>query len=130
MKVRQLDKNWDYLFGRGTHAYLEGAEAVAQTIKSRLLLLYGEWWENLTDGLPLWQNIIGSRGTPENLKTVDYLFKDRILGTQDVVSILAYKSKFKDRVYTFTAAVSTKYGDIVITNDMTSKPAKSEERIV
>lgn len=45
MIYRRLSKDWDYTFGNGTSNYIKGAEAVAQAIKSRLLLLYGEWWE-------------------------------------------------------------------------------------
>ena len=78
MIYRKLDENWDYIFGRGRNAYLEGADAGAQAIKSRLLLLYSEWWEDLEDGLPLWEKILGSSGRPENLKAVGFIFKDRI----------------------------------------------------
>ncbi len=53
MIYRKLDENRDYIFGRGKNAYPEGADAVAQAIKSRLLLLYSEWWEDLEDGLPI-----------------------------------------------------------------------------
>ena len=53
MIYRMLDADGDYVFGRSKHAYLEGVEAVAQAIKTRLLLLYAEWWEDREDGLPL-----------------------------------------------------------------------------
>ena len=57
MKNRRLTDNWDYTFGHGINDYLTGVEAVAQAIKSRLLLLYHEWWEDLEDGLPLFEKI-------------------------------------------------------------------------
>ena len=107
MIYRKLDENWDYIFGRGKNAYLEGADAVAQAIKSRLLLLYSEWWEDLEDGLPLWEKILGSSGRPENLKAVDFIFKDRILG---------YDSEFQNRNYLFRCAVETLFGTLIISN--------------
>lgn len=116
MIYRQLDDNGDYIFGRGKHAYLEGVDAVAQAIKTRLLLLYHEWWEDLEDGLPLWEKIMASSGQPSNIKAVDFIFRERIQGTTGVLSILGYESSFENRHYTFRCAVETLYGSIVISN--------------
>lgn len=116
MIYRQLDENWDYVFGKGVHAYLSGVEAVAQAIRSRLLLFYGEWWEALKDGLPLWERILGTSGHPDNLAAVDYLFKERISGTEGVISIIAYESSYENRFYKFRAAVETRFGTLIITN--------------
>lgn len=118
MIYRMLDQDGDYVFGRGKHAYLEGAEAVAQAIKTRLLLLYAEWWEDRQDGLPLWEKILTTSGGKNSLQAVDYLFKDRISNTTGVLALLGYESDFNDksRRYTFKAAVETLYGTLVISN--------------
>ncbi len=116
MIYRQLDDNGDYIFGRGKHAYLEGVDAVAQAIKTRLLLLYHEWWEDLEDGLPLWEKIMASSGRPDNIKAVDFIFRERIQNTIGVLSILGYESSFKNRRYIFRCAVETLYGSLVISN--------------
>ena len=118
MIYRMLDQGGDYVFGRGKHAYLEGAEAVAQAIKTRLLLLYAEWWEDREDGLPLWERILSSSGSPSNQQAVDFIFKERISGTTGVLSLLGYESNFDsdNRKYTFKAAVETLYGTLVISN--------------
>lgn len=116
MIYRQLDDNGDYIFGLGKHAYLEGVDAVAQAIKTRLLLLYHEWWEDLEDGLPLWEKIMASSGQPSNIKAVDFIFRERIQNTTGVLSILGYESSFKNRRYTFRCAVETLYGSLVISN--------------
>lgn len=115
MRYRQLDSNWDYIFGKGTHAYLEGSDAVAQAIKSRLQLLYREWWEDREDGLPLWEKILGTSVHPQNLAAVDSIYVERILGTEGVVSIMDYESSFENRQYTFKAAVVTLYGLLIVT---------------
>ena len=118
MIYRMLDENGDYVFGRGRHAYLEGVEAVAQAIQTRLLLLYSEWWEDREDGLPLFEKILASSGSPSNVQAVDFLFKERISGTKGVLSILGYDSNFNDdtRKYTFRAVVETLYGSLIISN--------------
>ena len=114
---RRLDGNWDYTFGQGKQCYLQGAEAVAQAIKSRLWLLYREWWEDLEDGLPLWEKILGTSGGPANIAAVDMIFRNRIEGTPDVIAIVDYASNFERRHYSFSCIVNTKYGNVVITNE-------------
>lgn len=115
MFYRCLDENWDYRFGRQRNDYLTNIEAVAQAVKSRLKLLKGEWWEDPTDGLPLWQEILGMR-TPKGV--IDRIIQERILGTLNVREI-AYMSSSYDpntRSYTFYCVVDTIYGQAVITN--------------
>lgn len=118
MKNRRLDENWDYVFGHGVNDYLTGAEAVAQAIKSRLLLLYREWWEDREDGLPLFEKILASSGREENITAVDIILKDRIANTKDVLAVLSFSSDFNrdSRVYQFSANVDTVYGTLYITN--------------
>ena len=117
MKYRRLDDDWDYCFGRGQQNYLTGAEAVAQAIKSRLLLLYHEWWEDLEDGLPLWERILGTSGSDENRQAVDIIIRDRISGTEGVHTVTAFESSFERRNYKFTATVDTIYGTLYISNE-------------
>ncbi len=118
MRYRQLDANGDYMFGYGKQAYLEGAAAVAQAIKTRLLLLYAEWWEDREDGLPLWERILGTGGSADNLQAVDYIIKDRIQKTNGVLSVSAFSSEFdhEKRKYGFRAAVETLYGALIVSS--------------
>ena len=129
MKYRMLDADGDYVFGRGKHAYLEGGEAVAQAVKTRLLLLLGEWWEDLEEGLPLWTKIVGTRGTETQLQAVDLIFKDRIYNTLGVKRILNFTSRFHNRAYIFTAAIDTEDGPVLITNDMKAAAKLSNREV-
>lgn len=116
MKYRTLDKNWDYTFGHGLQNYLKGSEAVAQAIKSRLWLLYGEWWEDREDGLPLFERILATSGSDANIDAVNGIIRDRIEGTEGVLNVISFESDYKDRIYSFTARVNTRYGELTITN--------------
>ena len=82
MRYRRLDENHDMCFGRGLSDYLVDStgdpDAIAQAIKTRLLLFYGEWWEDIYDGLPLWQQILGRRIT--DISIIDRILTDRIMG--------------------------------------------------
>ena len=118
MKNRRLDENWDYVFGHGTSDYLTGRDAVGQAVKSRLLLLYGEWWEDQQDGLPLFEKILASPGSDRNLQAVDIILKQRIEDTTDVLGITSYDSQFNrdKRAYDFTCAIETVYGRLYVSN--------------
>lgn len=118
MIYRRIDEDGDYVFGHGKQAYLTGVDAVAQAIKTRLYLLYGEWWEDREDGLPLWERILASSGSQANQQAVDYIIKDRIQDTEGVLALQGYRSEYdhQTRKYTFTAAVETIYGTLVLSN--------------
>lgn len=59
MRYRKLTSTGDYSFGNNNRDFIEGNEALAQAIKTRILLFYNEWWEDLESGIPMFQNIIG-----------------------------------------------------------------------
>lgn len=116
MKYRRLDENWDYCFGRGQQNYISDLEAVVQAVKSRLMLLKEEWWEDLEDGLPLWQDVIGGSGSEDHRKAVDILIRDRISGTEGVLAVTEYESQYENRRYTFQATVESIYGSFYLSN--------------
>ena len=116
MKYRRLDAKGDYTFGSGTKNYLTDLEAVAQAIKTRLFLLFSEWWEDREDGLPLFEEILGTSGASDNLEAVDIIVSERIANTKDVVSIVEFSSSFKERKYYYECKVDTVYGMLYITN--------------
>lgn len=112
MKYRRLDADGDYTFGAGQANYLIDQEACAQAVKTRLLLFLAEWWEELTDGLPLWQKILGWR----DITTAEQAIKERILNTQHVRKITFYQSFWdgESRQYIFNCALDTDYGEIAL----------------
>ena len=118
MKHRRLDADWDYCFGHGKQDYLEGRETVAQAIKTRLLLLYGEWWEDQEDGLPLFQKILAGSARESNLEAIDLIFRERIGNTPGVLAILRFDSSFgpDKRDYEFNCDVETIYGTLYVSN--------------
>jgi len=126
MMYRRLDSDHDYCFGRGFGDFLQDTtgypDAVAQAIKTRLLLFLGEWWKDLRDGLPLWQKILGARIRDKAM--VDKIITDRIQGlktpdgTYAITSIKEVSSQYdaETREYSFTCRVDTIYGELYITN--------------
>ena len=117
MIYRSLDKEGDFTFGQGKQNFLNEEAAVAQAIKTRMKLLQGEWWENLEDGLPLFQKILARRQPKE---VIDQIIKKRILGTPNVKSITEYESTWnnEERKYSFQGKVKTIFGDILVSEVM------------
>jgi hypothetical protein len=107
MKYRKLSTTGDYVFGNGdADFYTDSPNAVAQAVKTRLLLLTGEWFLNLSDGTPYSTDILGS-----NTKDFyDVAIQGRILDTPGVSEIVSYQSQLINRALTVTATINTAYG--------------------
>lgn len=127
MIYRRLDSNGDYVFGQGRSQFISGSEAVAQAIVTNLKLLLGEWWEDVNNGLPLWQSILGIPGSEANQLSIDNIIKDRILKTnlngEVLVSSIDDYTRTYDvttRVYTFEAVVTTIYSESVVIKEQLS----------
>jgi hypothetical protein len=114
MKYRKLDVNGDYTFGKSAQNFFIDNDAVSQAITTNLLLLQGEWWEDTSQGLPLFQSILRQSNTPGNIKSIDLLIKDRILSTQGVLSINNYTGTYTNRIYTINCEVETQYGSATV----------------
>lgn len=110
MKYRRLSPTGDYVFGFGNTSFYTDADAVAQAIQTKLKLFQGEWWEDLDDGLPFFQQIAGSR----DKDAIDLLIRSRILDTPNVLMITTFSSTLQDRKYTASADVLTTYGTITV----------------
>lgn len=105
---RKLDENGDYMFGRRDEFYSD-VEAVAQAVKTRLLHFRGEWWENVLDGTPFFQDVAGQFFASINAaRRVDLIFSQRINGTMGVVEITEFDSRIDPQTRTYSASVSVR----------------------
>jgi hypothetical protein len=109
MRVRALSSSGDYTFGQGTANFLINTpETVGQEVETRLALIQGEWYLDLTAGTPWNTQILGYNTAP----TRDLAIKSVILATQGVQALLSYTSNVNPitRAYTITAEILTIYG--------------------
>ena len=109
-----IQSDQDYTFGQSLQNMVSTKEAVGQAVKTRLKLLYSEWWEDIEDGLPLFEQILAIPATGNNKQIVDKLIQDRIQQTLNVTGITSFQSIFdnKTRQYTFTCTIDTKFGQV------------------
>lgn len=113
MKYRKLDENGDYVFGNNSHDYIEKDEAIAQAIKTKLYLFYGEWWEDISLGLPMFQSILGQVSNNNLRQTVILLCAEQINLVEGVASVDSISVDISARKLGLTIDVTTENGTTV-----------------
>ena len=108
MTVRRLDSTGD--IKTSGEQFLTGAEEVAQTIKTRLMLFLGEYFRDNTEGSDWFGKILGKG---QGLDTAEAEIKKRIVQTQNVLSITGFQTDFdtSTRRMTISASVLTLWGE-------------------
>jgi hypothetical protein len=113
MKYRRQDENGDYVFGHNNNDYVKGKLAVAYAIKSKILLFYGEWWEDIGIGIPMFQSIMG-QGRSEALKnSAQMLISDRIKEIEEVAAINKVDITFVKRTMEVQISITTTNNEVV-----------------
>ena len=107
MKYRKLDHNGDYTLGSGEDFFVDSPDAVAQAVRTRLMLFQDEWLYD-REGTPWTSEILG-RVPPD---AYDAALRARILGTPGVVEISSYSSAIDTNARELTVQVTivTQYG--------------------
>ncbi len=108
-----LDANNDPVFN---NTPLSGTDAVAQAILTRLRLFYGEWWEDLSQGLPVFQQILGQLASASGLAAMQLAVARVISGTPYVTSVTSLTLSFNNGVLNFQASVQTAFGPVTVSN--------------
>jgi hypothetical protein len=114
--VRALSPTGEPLMGNQQNNFISDLAAVAQIIRTRLLLFQGEWFLNLNDGLPMFNGILGSSGDPRNLQTIIAIIRQRIQATPYVTNVLDVSASFQNRQFVFSAEVQTQFGVVTVSN--------------
>ena len=112
MKYRKLSEDGDYTFGQGNANFLTGSDAVLQAIKTKILLLKGEFWEDLEDGTPLFDDILKKRSDDAARNAIDIVIKNRIMEVEGTTSVNNFVSEIRNRRYIATINVQTIYGEL------------------
>lgn len=115
MRYRRLDENGDYSFGNNSLDYIKDNDAIAQAIKTKLYLFYGEWWEDISLGLPMFQSILGQVSNENLRRTVILLSAEQIQSVEGVSSVDSIVVAISARKLTLSIDVTTEYGSSVST---------------
>lgn len=115
MISRRLDPDTGDIATAGEQ-FITGREEVAQCVQTRLRLFLGEYFRDITDGTPWFQEILGKFASIDN---VENILRARIAETPGVVRLTNFSSTFDPvtRKYSVTAGILTEYGLAEITYD-------------
>lgn len=89
MRYRKLTATGDYSFGQGQlDFYINLPQTVGQAVLTNLKLFLGEWFLDLTTGMPWLTQVIGV----DTSALYDNAIKTQIINTAGVTRIVAYTS--------------------------------------
>ena len=95
-KVRKLNHDNDWTFGRGLNDYLNGHEKVEQMICTRIKEIKGDWFANTRIGIDYY-NLLGQKGTLKMLESSVY---ETAKATEGVLSITSVSSDLNHKTRT------------------------------
>lgn len=109
-----LDSSYDPVFADNTS--LTGTQAVSQAILTRLKLFQGEWWEDLTVGLPVFQSMISQLASTRGLAAMELLVSQNIQGTPYVTGVDSVRVAFTNGQFIYSANAHTAFGVVTVSN--------------
>ncbi len=104
--VRRLSADHDYTFGFGLASYAFGSEAVAQSVKTRLLFLKEDYFLDLDYGVPWLQEIEGVK--PARLDLAEAYIKQTILETPGVEELISFSLSFDPETRTINISADVR----------------------
>ena len=112
----RLDAEYDPVFEPSVA--LQDLYAVQQAIQTRLLLFQGEWWENLNEGTPMFQEIMGQRVNANSEQIMALALSQRIAGTPYVTGVQNIEIQFDPaaRALTYSALAQTSFGPVSVSS--------------
>ena len=111
MRYRKLDADRDMVFGnQQADFWRDVPEAPAQAVGTRLRLWSGEWFLDVSEGVPYQVSALGTG----KMQTIEPMFRRAVLETQGVTGIAEWSSSWdpENRVYSVAATIDTLYGAI------------------
>lgn len=109
MRVRKQDSSGDMLFGHGQRDYWNNQpEGVAQLAMTRLQLYKGDWFLDVSAGMPWRTEVLGKYTEGSR----DPAILNRIAGTQGLLSVVSYSSQENrdTRALAVQVTIDTVYG--------------------
>lgn len=114
MTVRSLDGTGDIM--TSGIQFVTGRDEIAQTIQTRLRLFLGEYFRDITDGTPWFEQILGKA---TNMNAREAALRQRVANTQGVIRLTAFNTDFNidEKKYTVSVSVLTQFGIVEVTEN-------------
>lgn len=109
MRVRTLDSNWDFRFGRSRQDYADASLGVAYDVKQKILCWYRDCFFDMKAGID-YKNLLGEKGGKAKM---DSSIKKIVITNPDIVEMTYFESSVTDRKYTANIRFKTVYGETI-----------------
>lgn len=108
MRSRKLNPDTGDIVTSGEQ-FIFDQEDIAQCVRTRLALFLGEYFRNIKDGTPWYEQILGKFAS---LDTVEAVLRARIANTPGVIRLTSFSTDFdiQTRKYSVTAGILTQFG--------------------
>ena len=109
MRVRALDGNWDWKFGKSKQDYASESLATAYDVKQKILSWYNDCFFDMQSGID-YKNLLVEKGGKQQ---IDNSIKKILLVQPDIIEITYFESSVTDRKYTLTTRFKTVYNETI-----------------
>lgn len=109
MRVRALDENWDWKFGRSRQDYAQNSLSSAYDVKQKALCWYNDCFFDMLSGID-YKNLLGEKGGKE---TLDLSLKKIVAVQPDIIELVFFESSVVNRKYTATIRFRTVYNETI-----------------
>lgn len=111
MTSRALDANNDIFIDKSRIVTVSEGAQTAQAVRTRLLFYQGEWFLDITAGVPYFQDVLIK---DPDIASIETLLKLEIINTEGVERLLTFASVFDrvNRSYKVEFSAITIYGKI------------------
>lgn len=126
MITRALNECNDIFLSGNRISVNSDSEQVAQSVRSRLLFYQGEWFLDLTAGVPYFQQIFQK---PAQIATAESALKSEILKTEGLNSLTSFSSSFdrQTRQLSVSFTANTIYGEINQSLSISTIPCNTDQ---
>jgi hypothetical protein len=113
----KLDANEDLAIEENDLVLIDGLDAIAQDMQTRLQIFQGEWFLDTRIGVPWFQKILGTKG---RLLLVKSVIRKSILTTPGVINILDLNFDFEGstRLLSISGRCGTEEGEFEFTKEI------------
>lgn len=107
----KMTDDGDLQIDGGSLSLVTGLDGIKQDLIQKLRSFMGEWFLDLSDGVPYYQNILIKNPNPQ---VVESLLQDRILATPGVLEILSFNLEYDPALRKLTGAFDVRSEDGII----------------
>lgn len=109
LRVRTLDNDWDFQFGRSKQDYAKESLATAYDVKQKIQCWYNDCFFDMLEGID-YKNLLGEKGGKSQ---IDASIQKIIAVQPDIIELVYFESSVADRKYTATIRFKTVYNETI-----------------